>query len=284
MAFELPEAVTVARQMQAEFQGKKIQAICLGPACASLIRQGFVNLSQVDLTGTQIEFVTAQGKWIYVKLTSGLYLLFALETGGKLLYHRNAASAPDTFHVKLDFADGTCLTEHITGWGWAKVCQEEELAHQKYPGPDGLSPLDDAEFTFENFSAVLDAGGKRNVKSVLMEQRKIAGIGNAYAQEILFRAKLHPSRKTSELSGRERRALYQAIRKILSEAVRRGGSHSEYDLYNHAGGYHRILGEHALGQPCPRCGTPIEKLKAQGTTSYLCPECQKKASTGAPEA
>jgi formamidopyrimidine-DNA glycosylase len=273
MAIELPEALTIARQMDGELRGKRIERVHLGEACASLIRQGFVNLHEVDVSHTTVEWVTSKGKWIFVHLQPGMVLLFALETGGKILYHIGPES-PEKFHVRLDFGDGAYLTEQVVGWGWAKAFPEGEPERQRYPGRLGLSPINGEEFTMEAFDAILDRGSRKKIKQVLLEQTQIAGIGNGYVQDILFKARLHPARKARDVDESERLGLYRAIIETLSEAVRLGGSQFEVDLYDHPGGYQRILSDRTKGQPCPVCGTPIEKITLQGAASYLCPACQ----------
>jgi formamidopyrimidine-DNA glycosylase len=274
MAIELPEALTLARQMAGELRGKRIERVHLGEACASLIRQGFVNLHEVDVSRLTVESVTSKGKWIFVHLRPGMVLLFAIETGGKILVHAGPESLPKKFHVKLDLGDGSFLTEQIVGWGWAKAFPEGEPERQRYPGKLGLSPVSDEEFTMQAFGAILNRGSRKKIKQVLLEQTQIAGIGNGYVQDILFRAKLHPARKAGDIDESQRLGLYRAIIEMLSEAVRLGGCQFEVDLYNHPGGYQRLLGDHVKGQPCPVCGTPIEKITLQGAASYLCPVCQ----------
>jgi formamidopyrimidine-DNA glycosylase len=273
MAFELPEAFTVAHQMDGEIKGKTIARLQLSEASASLIRQGFINLDKVDLADRTVVSVISQGKWIFINLQPEFFLLFALETGGKLLYYPEATSIPTKYHVKLEFMDGSCVIEAITGWGWAKAFNPQELALQRYPGRLGPSP-DSAQFTFPYFCQVLDTSPKKNVKFILIQQNQIAGLGNGYLQDILFKAKIHPARKASETSDQERLNLYRAIREVIGEAIRLGGSQFEVDLFNHPGGYHRLMGEHMKDQPCPACNTIIQKITVLGTSSYICPECQ----------
>lgn len=275
MAIELPEAVNLAKQMNHELSGKTIKHMHLTDDCASLIGQGFVNLDKKDLDSHKIVSVSSKGKWIFIKLEPPTYLLFALETGGKILYHKSGESLPDKFHVKLDFGDDTFLTVRILGWGFAKALTEDELEATKYPGKLGLSPIDDSEFTLESFSGILDEGGANIIKKVLLDQWKIAGIGNGYCQDILFRARVHPKRKANDLNARERKTLYSTIKDVLNEAVRLGGSDSERDLYDHQGGYRRLMGEGTKGKPCPKCRTPVEKISLLGSSCYICPSCQK---------
>jgi formamidopyrimidine-DNA glycosylase len=275
MALELPEALSLARQMDEALSGKRIDRVHLAEKCASLILQGFMNLHQVSLTGKRIESVISQGKWIHVRLQPDTILLFALETGGKLLFHASEASLPEKFHVRLDFDDGTFLTEQIVGWGWARAVRADKLAVHRYPGVQGLSPVDETEFTLQALNKILEQHGGKNLKRVLLDQASIAGIGNGYLQDILFGARLHPKRKAAGLDSGERMALYRAIREILAEAIRLRGRDTEVDLYGNPGGYKAVLDRHMKGQPCPGCGAAIEKLNVSGSSCYVCPACQK---------
>lgn len=274
MAIELPEAICLARQMNDKLTGKTIARVTLGPVSASLVKQGFINLDKVRLAGMKLGCVSSEGKWLFLKLEPDMYLLFALETGGKFLYHSDATSLPDKYHVRLEFADGSLLTEHIVGWGWAKALKPEELAQERYPGPLGMSPVD-TDFTLSCLRSILSENSNKVIKYVLMDQRSIAGIGNGYVQEILFKAKLHPKRKVGDITLEESRRLHRAIVKTLNDAIRRGGSQWECDLSGRPGRYERIMGEHMLGHPCPECGTRIEKIAVLGGSSYVCPNCQK---------
>jgi formamidopyrimidine-DNA glycosylase len=275
MAIELPEARTLATQMNEVLPGKVIARLHVSDECASLIRQGFVNVRPADVTGKVIGAVTSQGKWIFLKLEPDAYLLFALETGGKILFHRSPQSVPERLNLRFDLSDGSALSVRIVGWGFAKAVLERELKAQRYPGHLGLSPLDAEEFTPARFSALLDETPKQVIKQVLTDQRRIAGIGNGYAQEILFQARIHPKRRVADLTEGDKKRLYDTIREVLSEALRLGGRDSECDVYDVAGRYRPALAARAEGKPCPRCGTPIEKLRVLGGASYVCPNCQE---------
>ena len=275
MAFELPEACIIARQMDAVLSGRYLLEAKLSPACASLVRQGFINLAEYDLAGRKVDSVFSKGKWIFTKFEPDLYFLVALESGGKILYHREKGEAPSKFHVWLEFEGGSVLTIWILGWGFAKAAWGEELDTLAYPGKLGLSPLDTQEFTDSAFVTILERNAGKTLKAVLMDQRQIAGIGNGYNQEILFHARLHPKRKAGSLTDKERLTLYHVIVSTLQQAVQKGGSDREVDLYGAPGGYHRLMGGQMKGQPCPTCATQIEKINVAGGSVYICPVCQK---------
>jgi formamidopyrimidine-DNA glycosylase len=276
MAIEFPEATVIGRQMQEVLPGREIERVHVHERCASLIGQGFINLQQVSLAGRRIAAVTSGGKWICVWLEPDMVLLLALETGGKLLYHPGATSLPASFHVRLDLEGDSFFTEQIVGWGWARAVTRDELPQQRYPGRLGATPLAEKGFSPDTLGTILDKNAKPAVKYLLLQQEEIAGIGNGYVQDVLFRARLHPKRKVGSLSAGEREALYAAIVETMGQAVELGGRDSECDLYGRPGRYRALLSKETLGRPCPACGTPLAKISALGSASYLCPSCQKE--------
>lgn len=274
---DLPEAKKLAAQMNEELRGKTIDGAHL-KNYASLLRMGFINPKPDDLEARlakkSIDSATAKGKWIFVKLKPEMHLLLG-EITGKVLYHNSQDTLSDKYHLRLDFADNTHFTVWISFLGFILVVTDDELKKRKYPGKLGLSPIDDNEFTFQAFNDILEESSTKMIKAVLLNQWKIAGIGNSYLQDILFKAKAHPKRKAVDISKNERMNLYNAIEETLNEAIRLGGREEEYDLYNKAGGYKTILGKHMKGKPCPECGTMIEKLNVLGSSAYVCTSCQK---------
>lgn len=273
--YELPDILVLARQMNDELVGKTIRT-------AQFHEKGYFNLPKGDfeaaLIGRTIDSVAGRGKWLFVKLGADMYLQIGEHTG-HVLYHKGEDTVPDKFTLRVDFTDGTALTIRNYGMSFIRVVHEGELGRFKYPGRLGISPVDEA-FTFEAFSNVLDENGNRALKAILLDQHKIAGISNGYFQEIAFRARIHPKGKAKELSEEKGKALYEAIRDTLGEAIRLGGKDDTLDLYGRRGGYQKVLGAHALGQPCPECGTPIVRLSLLGSNTYMCPNCQEHASAG----
>lgn len=281
--YELPDLLAVARQMNDALREKKIVA-------SQFNEKGYYNLPkkafETALIGKTIGPATGQGKWLLVKLEPDMYLQLGFHTG-HILYHANQETIPKKFTSRVDFADNTVLTIRNYGMSFIRVLTEDELIQVtsskhpgkdtfKYPGRLGISPVDEKEFTFKAFNNILEESSTKMIKDILtVDQTRIAGIGNGYFQEMIFKAKIHPKKRAGELSQQERKALYNAIREILSEAIRLGGKDDVLDLYGKKGGYRKILGAHALGKPCPDCGTAIEKLNLLGSTTYYCPSCQK---------
>ena len=117
--------------------------------------------------------------------------------------------------------------------------------------------------------------GPRSVKGLLTQDQRIPGLGNAIAQDIMFRAKLHPKRSLQDLSSQQVRELHRAIVTTVGEAIRLGGRNDEVDLLGNRGRYLRIMDQGAAGHPCPDCGTTIEKIAFLGGACYFCPRCQR---------
>jgi formamidopyrimidine-DNA glycosylase len=131
--------------------------------------------------------------------------------------------------------------------------------------------------TFEYFTAFIDSllsGEKRSVKGLLTQDQLIPGLGNASAQDIMFRAGLHPKHPIGDLSKAQRRKLYNAILKTVHDITAKGGRYDEYDLFDQPGKYVRLMDNHAVERPCPKCGTRVQKMAYLGGACYFCPSCQ----------
>lgn len=267
---ELPEIYNLAGQMDEALKGKTIREIQIRQEkCLNMPANEFSSL----VVGKKIRQVTPKGKWIFMKLEPDGYFLLSLGMGGNLLYHRPGDSIPEKYQVALTFDDNSRLSIGFWWFGYAhavKDLKEHKMTHKL-----GVSPVDPA-FTLEKFYGML-GGKKGSVKTALLDQSFIAGIGNVYAQDILFNAKLHPDRKIPTLTEGERRALFEAIRHDLDEAIALGGIAPEKDLYGKPGRLtiDDFKAGYREGKPCPVCGTTIEKIKTGSTASYICPKCQR---------
>ena len=280
MSIELPEAHILAEQMSKNLLRKQIRSFQLQDY-QKLQRIGFVNkdIRAFDrLVNRRIESVMSRGNVIRVKLDLGMNLVLAPEYGGRILYHTSGSTAPKKFHLKLDFTDNTSLTVALTGMGVIHALQDDELEQSyvyKRDFSEVASPADEKGFTFERFSKQL-AEKNVNIKSVLVgKEAVIVGLSNSAFQDILYRARIHPKRKASDLNEHERHALFDAVRLMIRERIRLGGKDQFLDLYGKQGGYTPAMGPNMKGKTCPVCGTPIEKLSLGGGQVYFCPKCQK---------
>jgi formamidopyrimidine-DNA glycosylase len=275
--FELPEFVTLAGQINATLTGKTIEHGNLGNSPHKFVwynrrADEFAALTQGKMVGT----AHTRGRWLFIPLDPGYVLVFG-ECGGKILYHPAGAKLPEKYHLSLAFTDGVSLTALTQMWGAMELYESGKELERQYIKDMRPTPTE-PEFTYGYFSALIDSlllGEKRSVKGLLTQEQLIPGLGNAISQDILFRAGLHPRRPIGELSGEQRRGLYDAIESTVREIIAEGGRYDETDLFNQPGGYLRLMDSRTAGQPCPVCGTPIDKFQYLGGACYTCPRCQK---------
>lgn len=268
---ELPEITSRAREMHEALTGKSIKAIeVLQPKSLNIPEQAFI----VALTGAQITGVTNRGKWIFVETNRG-WLLLNLGMGGEILL--TACDAlPDKRRITIEFVDGSCLSINFWWFGYVHYVPIQELMDHKMTAKLGPNAN---ELTAEMLETMMQ-GRRGRVKSFLLDQSKIAGIGNAYVHDILFIARLHPLRTVDTLSDSEIRLLAQAIQNGLQPSLARGGAFYEPNIFGEKGGFtvDDILIGYKEGQPCPNCGSSIEKIKTGSTSSFICPSCQPLAT------
>jgi formamidopyrimidine-DNA glycosylase len=163
----------------------------------------------------------------------------------------------------------------VQGWGCLRLTEASAPdAFWNYQG--GLSPLSDG-FDCEAFCALVDAyptPERKSVKQLIVSGPCIQGLGNGYLQDVLLRARLHPTRKVADLTEGDRSALYEAVQTTMTEAIAARGRDTERDLHNQPGGYTPLLDKRRVGKPCPVCDTAIEKISYLGGSCYFCPTCQ----------
>lgn len=264
---ELPEITVRARQMKSELVGKTITGIeVLQSKCLNVPEEEFIE----SLTDAQLLDVTHRGKWLFIETTQG-WLLLNLGMGGEILLV-SRETLPEKRRLVFDFDDGSCLTVSFWWFGYAHYVRPGELDGHAMTAKLGLNVLD---LTADDLRTMLK-GRRGRIKSYLLDQSRMAGIGNAYIHDILFLARLHPLRTADTLTDAEIDALAKAIYDGLQPSIDKGGAFYEVDLYGRKGGFtmNDILIGYKEGQPCPVCGTVIEKIKTGSTSSFVCPQCQ----------
>jgi formamidopyrimidine-DNA glycosylase len=266
---EVPEIASRAREMNAVLIGKVINSIeILQPKCLNLPPQEFHSA----LIQAEIRNVTYHGKWIMVDTSRG-WLLLNLGMGGEILL-ATRGQMPQKYRLVFDFHDDTCLAINFWWFGYAFYSSHEEINNVPMIAKLGPNVLD---LSYEEFEALLLLQNRKTrVKSFLLDQSKIAGIGNAYIHDILFLAGLHPNRLVSSFSTDERTRLYQAVQDGLLPSLRKNGAFYETDLYGQKGLFtmEDILIGYREGNPCPKCGSSIIKIRTGSTSSFICPHCQ----------
>jgi formamidopyrimidine-DNA glycosylase len=253
--------------MKKELVGKAIAAVeVLQPKCLNVSKRKFVNA----LTGARLLNVTNRGKWIFVETSKG-WLLLNLGMGGEILLVTRD-SLPEKRRLIFDFKDGSSLAINFWWFGYAHYVPAGKLKSHAMSAKLGPNATEVAA------KELLEMLKKRRggIKAFLLNQSRIAGIGNAYVHDILFLAKLHPLRAIETLTQAEVTGLARAIRKGLQPSIRKGGAFYEVNLHGKRGGFKMkdILIGYREGKPCPVCGTSIEKMKTGSTSSFICPSCQ----------
>lgn len=267
---ELPEIFTLSEQMNNELSGRTISEVqVFQEKCLNLPSRAFIEMLQ----GRTMEQVTSRGKWVFARFDREAWLLLNLGMGGDTLLHDNSFALPNKYQLRIDWQDGRVLTVGFWWFGHAHAVKGSGLSSHKMTAGLGLTPIRDDAFTEQQFLLLLK-GRKGLVKNFLMNQQNIAGIGNVYIQDTLFQARLHPLRELQSLTAREKVLLYRSIMQTLTEAVQLRGLAFEKDIYGQPGGIREFLVGYRQGEPCPVCGTTIEKIKTGSTASYICSKCQ----------
>jgi formamidopyrimidine-DNA glycosylase len=264
---ELPEIANRAKEMQEHLTGKQIASVeVVQPKCLNIAPEDF----QKCVGGAQIHSTSYQGKWILTELDKG-WLLFNLGMGGEVLLIKDN-NLPQKYRLVLNFQDGDQLAVNFWWFGFVHYCSHEGIKEHPQVSKLGKNALD---VTLDDLGAII---GQRKtvIKTILLDQNCIAGIGNAYIHDILFLAKLHPLRPANSLIREEQAGLIEAIHRGLEPSLEKGGAFYELNLFGQKGGFKKedILVGYREGQLCPVCKTPIVKIKTGSTSSYLCMTCQ----------
>lgn len=275
--FELPEIATLSDQINRTLTGKVIRKGSLGNSPHKFVWYNRKPVEFEKLTrGKKVGKSYARGKWLFIPLMPG-YNLVVGECGGKVLYHPADSPVPKKYHLHLSLEDGSSFTVTTQMWGAMELYEKGKELKRQYIHGMRTTPSE-KEFTAEYFAGLVEEtikGEKRSVKGLLTQDQLIPGLGNAIAQDILFRARLNPRHPVETLDKQQIRTLHLAIRSTVDQVLRKGGRNDEYDLFNHPGGYIRIMDKNAAGHPCPECGRKIEKIQYLGGACYFCPRCQK---------
>jgi formamidopyrimidine-DNA glycosylase len=263
---ELPDVELYKRYLEAHALRQTLEGVAVNDAriLGNLPVEAFV----ARLTGNRFDGSRRHGKHLLVRLAKGGWLTLHFGMTGDLVYFRDEADDPRYDRVRFDFASGGRLA-YVNRRMLGRVGLADDadaFIEGEELGPDALDPT----FDLAAFARAIE-GRRRDVKSVLMDQALIAGIGNIYADEILFQARLHPQKPVTSLDEGQRTELFRLIRQVLQKAIECGAGAEQF-LERLPDDY--LLPHRDKGGRCPRCGGPIATLKAAGRTSYYCPRCQ----------
>lgn len=266
---ELPEVETIKNELYPHIIGRRFTGITLYDT--KPLRQPSTEDFCQKLRGQKINSLERRGKYLIFHLSSGDVLIIHLKMSGSLLL--NPEQVDRHARVIFDLDDGSRIAftdRRRLGDMW--LLENEQPIIGKL-GPEPLTP----EFTAELLAKRLRKH-QAPIKAVLLDQSFIAGIGNMYADEALFSARIHPLRKANSLSPQENRKLHKAIVNVLHTAIDSKGA--SVDTYKRPDGelgtaHSNFCVAHRGGKPCPICGTLIQRLAIRNRGSYFCPNCQK---------
>lgn len=268
---ELPEVETIVRGLREPLVGRQFTSVRVG--WENLVARPAVEEFKQGLVGQRILGVKRRGKYLIFALSGGGSLIVHLRMTGRLSIKNSDDELDKHDHLTFELDDGRELRfNNVRKLGRVYLVDDED----EVVGKLGPEPLDD-DFAPADFAALLSRR-RGKIKSLLLNQRFMAGIGNIYADEALFAARIHPERKADTLTAGEIERLYGTIRQVLAQGIQnRGTTLSDYlDAEGREGRnqeYLRVF--RRTGQPCPRCGTPIERTVVGGRGTYFCPRCQK---------
>lgn len=286
---ELPEVETVKRGLSTLIVGKIIEKV------AHDTPKSFPN-SDTDvaefLIASEIRAIRRRAKVLLIDLSTEYSLMIHLKMTGQLVYrgeetfgagHPNDSligKLPDrSTRVTIQFTDGSQLFfNDQRKFGWMKLLPTSEIENEPFMQKVGPEPLDDV-FTPQLFAARFARRKNTTIKAALLDQTVVAGVGNIYADESLWGAKIHPSTRVGTLMQKQLETLYEELRFVLLLSIEKGGS-TDRNYVNAEGKkgsyitFARVFRKE--NTPCPRCGTTIVKTKVAGRGTHLCPVCQKE--------
>jgi formamidopyrimidine-DNA glycosylase len=275
---ELPEVEHVVRALRSRIVGRRIIATEIG--LPKLITPTSPALFNRKLKGASVTGVSRRGKFILIELDNDRVLAVHLRMTGKFLYLSIDDALPKHVHAIFYFENERRLVfRDQRQFGVMKLVAQSRLSKTKGISELAPEPFSD-DFSLVYLKAIL-ARSSRTLKTLLLDQTKVLGLGNIYAAEALFRAGVNPFKPASELSSRRIPRLHQAIRDVLRAAIS-GSSTSRINLENPNGfSYGEAFGKvwqvyEREGESCFKCGTRIRRLTHGGRSTYWCPKCQRR--------
>lgn len=265
---ELPEVETIRRQAQRLLVGQTIKQVEVKRA--SIVR-GDLGM----LAGRKISAVRRFAKLLVLDFSGGWSLAIHLKMTGRLAVFANPGGFFPHTHVVFTLSNGKFLTfSDMRRFGYVQMVRTDKVADLKFVKSLAKEPL--SELTLSDFASLLSRS-HRPIKLLLLDQTKIAGIGNIYDCEALWTARIHPLRPANSLIQSEIKRLLAAIEMVLTEGIKRGGaSDNTYrDLHGEKGHYQDYFKVYQQqGKPCKRDGTPIKRIALGGRGTFFCPRCQ----------
>lgn len=270
---ELPEVETIRRDLEPLVTGRTITGVEVDPATLPLLAGTTFDVLESNLVGRTIRSLGRRGKYLLFELDDGRWFVAHLRMTGRLVWRPHNAPPEQYQRARLMLDNGCDLRwSDLRKFGtWRIYDRLDDLLAKLGPEPI------DENFDLRTFRAAL-AGRTAPVKAVLLDQRRMAGLGNIYVDEALFQARIRPDTPAGELSSAAVKRLHQAVRDVLERGIEyRGASFRDYvDGQGNQGQQHMYVQVFRRdGKPCYACGTIIQKTVVGGRGTHFCPRCQR---------
>jgi formamidopyrimidine-DNA glycosylase len=259
---ELPDVQVLKQYLDATSLHQEIEAVEIHSE--QMLSGVDARQLQKRLRGRTFEGTDRHGKYLFVKLDDGSWLVLHFGMTGNLKYYKDADKEPEYDQILFHFANGYHLAYVMPRkLGLVRpVSEPDELIEEEGLGPDVLAD----DFDFETFRGILE-GRQGMIKSRLMNQQIMAGIGNVYSDEILFQAGVHPRIRVNELDSDVLKRIFDCLKEVLRIAIEQQAKPEDFpDDY--------LTRYRHTDHPCPKCGGSIERIEVAGRAGYFCPRCQ----------
>lgn len=271
---EIPESKTISLQTGKTLTGRKIADVFTPTshhkfAFFSGDPAGYKRL----LAGRQVK--SSKGHGMFVDISCDGNTCITIGEGANMRYYSPSEEPPEKYQLLIAFDDNSCVAFNVAMYGgiWAYLDIFDNKYHQL--SLKSTSPLDNA-FDETYFDNILNNSPKDiSAKALLATEQRIPGVGNGVLQDILFNSGIHPKRKKSSFSDKDKAGLFKSLKETLKDMTDKGGRDTEKDFFGNNGGYKTILSKNTLKRPCPVCGGQVKKEAYLGGAVYFCPTCQK---------
>jgi len=271
---ELPEAIVLSKEINEILTGKIIQNVTVAQSPHKFAWY-FEDKEKYHEMMVNKSINKAYNQGGFVKMEIGEDIILLLSEGIRIRYLKEGEPIPKKHQLLIEFDDKSCLVCSVQMYGGLVAFHDGDYDNDYYGAarkkPSPLTRSFDQRYFEDLLSTVSD---KLSLKAFLATEQRIPGLGNGVLQDILFNAKLHPKRKINTLGKDEMTTLFKSVKNTLLEMTEKGGRDTEQDIFGHTGGYKTVLSKNTVNQPCPVCGSFIQKQAYMGGSIYFCPECQ----------
>ncbi|MGA9772784.1 MAG: DNA-formamidopyrimidine glycosylase [Blastocatellia bacterium] len=259
---ELPEVENRLLYLRRTALGERVKRVIV--TAPGMIKTSSARSFALNLTGRSFVDARRRGKYLIVTLDNARSLILHFGMGGDLVFYNSEEDKPAYTRIEFIFDSDARLAFTCA----RKICRVmlvdsiEQVPALREMGPEPGG----SEFSLSYLDRIIEESPARQIKPLLMDQKKIAGVGNIYADEILYEAKVRPDRRGRELMEEEIKRIHRETRRVLRKAIRAGGDENFPSYF--------LVSRSAAGANCKACGHAIERKRIGGRTAYFCPECQ----------